>query len=93
MPDIIPDFRRLIDFYGKNGARYAFELLCKELLSLEIPDSKPIEPNPGDKGIDVFSGTFSEKITVFQVKFFPYKIEETQKNRHFVTVEPNGSSK
>ncbi len=72
-------FNELVNLYGKEGARYIFELICKELLMNEISDLKSIRPNPGDGGVDIFSGTLSEKAIIFQVKFFPEVIGDSQK--------------
>jgi hypothetical protein len=72
------DFDYLLKKHGKEGSRQVFEDSCAKAFSKEFGDAYPIECNPGDEGIDVFVGEFSEKIDVYQCKCFFYKIGESQ---------------
>ena len=74
-------FKRLIDIYTLEGARYAFELLCSELLIVENPGTHPIRPNPGDSGIDSMARLSDSGYIVYQCKFFADQIEDTQKQQ------------
>jgi len=76
------DFKRLIDFYGEAGARFAFEDMCADLLAEEYPGILQIRPNPGDNGIDCIRFDPSDgKAIVYQCKYFPNDIEKSQKEQ------------
>lgn len=72
------DFDYLLKKHGREGSRQVFEDACAKAFSKEFEDAFPIECNPGDEGIDVFVGDFSEKIDVYQCKCFFYEIGDSQ---------------
>src|SRR6266851_2349823 len=76
---------RLVDLerhYGLAGAREKFDQLCGQLIRSEFPLATGIRVHRGDGGIDVYNGRFTNTkgIHVFQAKYFPAGIGETQKN-------------
>lgn len=75
------DFDYLLKKHGKEGSRQVFEDSCAKVFSKEYENSYPIECNPGDEGIDVFVGDFSEQIDVYQCKCFFYEIGDSQKKQ------------
>lgn len=76
------DFKYLLLKHGKEGARSVFENACEKALKREFPEQAfKVEPNPGDEGIDVFVGDFTNVIDVFQCKFFIDAIDESQKDQ------------
>jgi hypothetical protein len=76
------DLSRLEKDSGKAGARDKFERLIARLVKLQFSDAQEIRPNPGDWGIDVFVGKFtSGDITVWQAKYFPDMIDDSQKDQ------------
>jgi hypothetical protein len=78
------DFKRFIDFYGLPGARHQFQNACYSLLKRKFNENvHKIRENPGDEGIDVYVGEFSEPIDVFQCKFFIDNISYQQINDSF----------
>jgi hypothetical protein len=74
------DFKYLF-LKHNDGARYIFEKACEKALKKEFEDSFSVECNPGDEGIDVFVGDFTEPIDVYQCKFFIDSIGESQRNQ------------
>lgn len=93
---------RLLDLqllYGVAGAREQFEQLCLQLIKTVVPSAKGVRADPGDGGVDIFVGNWDdpEGIHVFQVKYFPNGVKESQKhqirssfqhcvnNPHFIT--------
>lgn len=74
------DFKYLFLKHG-DGARYIFEKACEKSLKKEFEDSFSVECNPGDEGIDVFVGDFTEPIIVYQCKFFIDSIGDSQRNQ------------
>ncbi len=73
------DFRYLRDKYGDAGAREVFEKICVELFQNIYKDTYPVNPSPGDDGIDILVGELSESIIVFQCKYFIDGIGNSQK--------------
>lgn len=85
--------------YGIEGARDKFEQLCVQLIHSKFPEAKGVRVQQGDGGVDGFVGEWAEneKVQVFQVKFFPTGLKESQKeqirqsfktcltNPHFIT--------
>jgi hypothetical protein len=74
------DFKYLL-LKHKEGARYIFESACEKALKKEFDDAYSVKCNPGDEGIDVFVGDFSEPIAVYQCKFFIDSIGDSQKKQ------------
>ena len=75
---------RLLDLqllYGIAGVREQFEKLCGQLICKEYPTARCVRSEGGDGGVDVFVGDQSdpEEITVFQVKYFPGGLKDSQK--------------
>ncbi|MGO4273775.1 hypothetical protein AB4Z22_28750 [Paenibacillus sp. TAF58] len=57
------DFKYFRDKYGTAGARQKFESSCLYLLrKIHGEEVQTIEPNPGDDGIDILIGDFSQPI-------------------------------
>ena len=76
------DFRYFRDKYGDAGARDKFEKTCVQLLqTIYGSDAHSIKASPGDEGIDVLIGDFSEPIEVYQCKFFIEGIGDAQKQQ------------
>lgn len=63
-----PDMTKTYDFRTLDTER--FEELVNQLLSRLFPEIKPVHGAGGDEGIDCFKGILSEKISVYQHKFF-----------------------
>ncbi|PJZ43802.1 hypothetical protein [Leptospira brenneri] len=78
---MIINFRKLQELYTKEGARYAFELLVKDLLNSENGPIRSVALSQGDKGIECYLGSLEEKSVIFQCKYFPDQINESQKNQ------------
>jgi len=77
---------RLLDLqllYGVAGAREHFERLCTLLIQSEYDSAKEVRCEPGDGGVDVYVGKWDdpEGIAVFQVKYFPTGLKESQKQQ------------
>src|SRR6266566_8450471 len=77
---------RLLDLqllYGVAGAREQFEKLCAQLISSHYPMARSVRAEGGDGGVDVFVGDQADPagITVFQVKYFPNGLKESQKRQ------------
>lgn len=77
---------RLLDLqllYGVAGAREQFEKLCGQLISSQYPGTRGVRSERGDGGVDFFVGdqTDSSGITVFQVKYFPSGLKDSQKQQ------------
>ena len=74
------DFKYLLLKHG-DGARYVFETACEKAYKKEFEDSFSVKCNPGDEGIDIFVGDFTEPIVVYQCKFFIHSIGDSQKKQ------------
>lgn len=77
---------RLLDLqllYGVAGAREQFEKLCAQLISSRYPTARSVRAEGGDGGVDVFVGDQADPagITVFQVKYFPNGLKDSQKRQ------------
>ena len=72
------DFDYLLKKHGREGSRQVFEDSCAKAFSKEFEGAYPIKCNPGDEGIDVFVGDFSDEIDVYQCKCFFYEIGDSQ---------------
>ena len=78
---MIINFKRLQDLYTKEGARYAFEILTKELLNSELGIVRSVGVHSGDNGIECYLGNLDSKPTIFQCKYFPEAILDPQKQQ------------
>src|SRR5262245_9600702 len=69
--------------YGLAGAREKFEELCVQLVKSELPNADKVRVQRGDKGIDVHVGelTATDGIEVYQCKFFPDGLDNSQKSQ------------
>lgn len=69
--------------WGDAGAREKFEDMASQLIHVEKPDSQRIRIVNGDGGLDSFEGglTDPDGIDVYQVKYFPEKLGDTQKQQ------------
>ncbi len=69
--------------YGVAGAREQFEKLCAQLICSLHPTARSVRADGGDGGVDVFVGDQADPagITVFQVKYFPNGLKESQKQQ------------
>lgn len=69
--------------YGAAGARDKFEDLAVHLIRSERPDAERVRIVRGDGGIDAHDGSLADPagVDVFQVKFFPTGIGDSQKNQ------------
>ncbi|MCG6154107.1 hypothetical protein [Leptospira bandrabouensis] len=78
---MITNFKKLQDLYTKEGARYAFELLVKDLLNSENGPIRSVALNQGDNGIECYLGSLDDKSIIFQCKYFPEQINKSQQNQ------------
>lgn len=69
--------------YGVAGAREKFEELTVQLLHSQYPDVERIRIIRGDGGIDAHQGALTDTngIDVFQIKFFPDGIGDSQQKQ------------
>ncbi len=69
--------------YGVAGAREKFEDLVVQLIRSERPDVDRVRMVRGDGGIDAHSGSLADPagVDVFQMKFFPDGIGDSQKGQ------------
>lgn len=77
---------RLLDLqllYGVAGAREQFEKLCTQLVCSQYPTARGVRAEGGDGGVDIFVGdqTNPAGIMVFQVKYFPNGLKDSQKRQ------------
>ena len=77
---------RLLDLqviYGVAGAREQFERLCAQLIRAEFPTANGIRVHRGDGGVDTYVGNWADTggIHVFQVKYFPTGLGESQRRQ------------
>lgn len=92
---------KLVNFqllWGTAGAREKFEDMVSQLIHVERPDSQRIRIVVGDGGLDSFEGNLSDPagIDVYQVKYFPNRLEDSQKNQirsSFATVRDSKNFK
>lgn len=69
--------------WGMAGAHEKFEEMVVQLIHVERPDSQRVRVVTGDGGLDSFEGGFTDPggIDVYQVKYFPEKIDDAQKKQ------------
>jgi hypothetical protein len=77
---------KLIDLqliYGIAGAQGKFDHLVSQLVKREQPDADNVRIEHGDGGVDVFVGDLAapEGIDVYQCKFFPRGLGDSQKEQ------------
>jgi hypothetical protein len=73
----------LVLIYGVAGAREKFEELTTQLIHSERPDTDRIRIVHGDGGIDSFAGSLIDPVgvDVYQMKYFPDGIDESQQEQ------------
>lgn len=69
--------------WGKAGAREKFEDMVSQLIHVEMPDSQRVRICLGDGGLDSIVGNLTDPagIDVYQVKYFPDRLGESQKQQ------------
>src|SRR5579863_5401306 len=69
--------------YGIAGAREKFEALTIHLIRSVRPHAETVRIVRGDGGIDAHEGSLADPagVDVFQMKFFPNAIGESQKSQ------------
>jgi hypothetical protein len=75
------ELKHLQIIYGIDGARAKWEQMCSLLIKGEHPDSRSIRVYKGDGGVDQSVGDWDghSPVKVFQQKYFPDRIGESQK--------------
>ncbi len=75
--------RHLEILYGVAGAREKFEEMTVHLIHSQHPTAERVRIVRGDGGIDAHDGKLADPagVDVFQMKYFPDKIEESQRNQ------------
>jgi len=74
------DFKYLFLKHG-DGARYVFQTACEKAFKKEFENTFSVRCNPGDEGIDIFVGDFTEPIIVYQCKYFIQSIGDSQRKQ------------
>lgn len=75
-------FKYLIDKYNEDGARKTFEDVCVGICQeMYENDAQGVRVEKGDGGIDVIVGNLPHAEKIFQCKFFPDHLGESQKNQ------------
>src|SRR4051812_5211207 len=90
------ELKHLQVLYGLIGARDKFEQLCSLLIKGEHPDAISIRVYKGDGGVDQTVGAWDghAPTVVFQQKYFPDGIGDTQKQEirdSYKTAKANGN--
>lgn len=78
MPVRILDLQHL---YGVAGAREQFEKLLLALVESLYDSARTIEVKQGDGGIDIYVGPFTAPIDIYQAKYFPQELGNSQKDQ------------
>lgn len=65
----------------KDSKAENFEMLCAQLVELEVGDACRIRCNPGDKGIDILVGNVEDLSQVFQCKYFIDGVGKSQRDQ------------
>ena len=77
------NLRYLEILYGVVGAREKFEDMTVQLIRTEHPSADRVRIFRGDGGIDAHNGGLTDPsgVDVFQVKYFPERIDDSQKDQ------------
>jgi hypothetical protein len=67
--------------FGRLGIPQRFEELCKLIVKYEYPDAVAIDGRGGDEGTDSFIGNIGNQKMIFQFKFFPGKVDSSQRKK------------
>lgn len=90
------ELKHLQILYGTVGARDKFEQMCSLLVKGEHPEARAIRVYRGDGGVDQSVGNWDghSPVLVFQQKYFPDGIADTQKQEirdSYKTATGNGN--
>jgi hypothetical protein len=77
------NLRHLEILYGLVGARDKFEEMTIHLIRSKHPTARRVRIVRGDGGIDAHDGSLADPdgVDVFQIKYFPISIDESQRNQ------------
>lgn len=76
------DFRiHAIRTGSDDGGRTDFHRMLSALVGVTNPTATDVRPDPGDWGIDVFVGNLTERIAIWQSKYFYSGIGDSQKQQ------------
>lgn len=77
------NLRHLEILYGTMGAREKFEEMAGHLVRSQHPNAERVRIVRGDGGIDAHDGGLADPagVDVFQMKFFPVGIDESQRGQ------------
>lgn len=75
------DLTTLKNIWTVDGAREVFARLVTHSVRTLHPSAQAIRPNPGDEGIDTIVGQLNTKSRVYQSKYFPDSIGNSQKKQ------------
>jgi hypothetical protein len=77
------NLRHLEILYGLVGAQEKFEEMAVHLIRSKHPMARRVRIVRGDGGIDAHDGCLADPdgVDVFQIKYFPVRIEESQRNQ------------
>lgn len=76
MPDV--NFNHFLQ-EGDAAARARFDNFTLALVGATRRSVRGMRPAPGDWGIDAFIGDLSDSIAIWQAKFFPHRVDDSQK--------------
>lgn len=65
--------------FGRLIIPQRFEELCKLLVKYEAADALPVNGRGGDEGTDSYIGTIKNQEVIYQFKFFPEKLDSSQR--------------
>lgn len=84
------DFNYFVEKYGESGAREKFEDACYTMLKGKNQENVyKVKGNPGDEGIDIYVGNITNKIDVYQCKFFMKRLDYYQIKNSFLRAVNN----
>jgi hypothetical protein len=77
------NLRHLEILYGLVGAQEKFEEMTVQLIRSKHPIARCVRIVRGDGGIDAHDGSLADPdgVDVFQIKYFPVRIDESQRNQ------------
>lgn len=75
------DLSVLKNLWTEDGAREVFAQLVTHCVASNHPGARAIRPDPGDEGVDTFAGEFGTGVRVWQAKYFPDGIGESQQKQ------------
>src|SRR5690349_12955622 len=75
------DLRVLRDRWTEDGGRAIFAQLVTHCVRDVYPGAQAVRPDPGDEGLDTFVGDFDGELRVWQAKYFPDGVGESQREQ------------